>query len=438
MAAASLQRVRLKKLPVQSKAIRAGSSNKQSKQRFFANMGKIGILKNRIQPYVWGSRTAIPLLLGEKTPSPNPIAEMWMGAHPKAPSLVFYQDQWISLDQLIRENPENLLGRKASEKFKNTLPFLFKVLAVEKPLSIQAHPGRIHAKAGFEHENLHQVPMDAFNRNYKDENHKPECVCALTSFWALNGFRRIEDILKNMDAVFPDVLAAEKELLHQKDKRQGLKTFLNALMTMEQERKERLIHAALKRLNASADRSLMAQWIIRLYREYPSDIGIFSPVYLNLIRLESGQAMFLPSGELHAYLEGMGIEVMANSDNVLRGGLTPKHMDIEELLKVLNFEERRINILAGERISETERQYRTGAEEFQLSEITVKQGNIYACSDRKSLEILLWIKGESTVHVLDNGERLEVCKGGSVMIPASVHGYDIIGNAQIYKVCVPV
>ncbi len=401
-------------------------------------MEKIGILKNCIQEYAWGSKTAIPLLLGENRPSETPLAEIWMGSHPKAPSLVFYQNQWIPLDQLIRDNSEELLGREASEKFNNRLPFLFKVLAVEKPLSIQAHPGRTHAKMGFERENFHHIPLDAFNRNYKDENHKQECICAMTPFWALNGFRPIEDITQNMDAVFPGELAIIKKHLRHRDKREGLKAFLYDLMTMDQREKETLIHCVVTRLKATADRSLMVQWVIRLHQEYPGDIGIFSPVYLNLILLEPGQAMFLPSGELHAYLEGMGVEVMANSDNVLRGGLTPKHVDVQELLKVLNFEERRIDIQFGEPVSETERIYRTDAEEFQLSGITVKQGNVYTCSDRNSLEILLWAKGRSTVHVQDNGERLEVCKGTSVMIPASVHSYGITGDAQIYKVCVPI
>jgi mannose-6-phosphate isomerase len=400
-------------------------------------MQEIGILKNPVQEYAWGSKTAIPLLLGEQSPSEKPLAEIWMGAHPKSPSLVFYQNQWVFLDRLIRENPEDMLGREASGKFNNTLPYLFKVLAAGKPLSIQAHPDRIYAKQGFERETLLQIPLDAFNRNYKDENHKPECICALTPFWALNGFRRVEEIRQNLDMVFPDELADEKKHLLQGNKTKGLKAFFCALMSMDRDKMETLIQSTLKRLKPIGPASSMIQWIIRLHQEYPVDIGIFSPVYLNLIRLEPGQAMFLPSGELHAYLEGTGIEVMANSDNVLRGGLTTKHVDVAELLKVANFKERRIEILPGEPINQTERLYRTDAEEFQLSAITLKKGKTYTCSAGQSMEILLWTEGRSTIHAPGNGGQWDVRKGTSVMIPALVQRYNITGEAQIYKVCVP-
>jgi len=154
-------------------------------------MTGICVLKNTIQKYAWGSYTAIPELLGHDSPADTPQAELWMGAHPKASSMAKCNGAWRSLLELIEENPQDILGEKVAEKFKNRLPYLFKVLAAEKPLSIQAHPSRDQAREGFERENRLGIPLDAFNRNYKDDNHKPECICALSAFWALNGFRKI-------------------------------------------------------------------------------------------------------------------------------------------------------------------------------------------------------------------------------------------------------
>ncbi|MBW2576423.1 MAG: mannose-6-phosphate isomerase, class I, partial [Deltaproteobacteria bacterium] len=158
-------------------------------------------MRNTVQEYAWGSYTAIPELLGNVSPAKVPQAELWMGAHPKAPSMVKCGGDWKSLLELIEKNPQDILGEKVAEKFDNSLPYLFKVLAAAKPLSIQAHPSRDQAKQGFERENRQGIPIDAFNRNYKDDNHKPECICALTLFWALNGFRKISGILTLMEKI---------------------------------------------------------------------------------------------------------------------------------------------------------------------------------------------------------------------------------------------
>ena len=159
-------------------------------------MDRIGVLKNPIQNYAWGSRTFIPQLIGELAPANTPQAELWMGAHPKTPSQVLCDGEWISLAELIQENPEGILGDSVAKKFSNKLPFLFKVLAAAKPLSIQAHPNRDQARQGFARENRLRIPLNAPHRNYRDENHKPEMICALTSFWALSGFGKIEDLIR--------------------------------------------------------------------------------------------------------------------------------------------------------------------------------------------------------------------------------------------------
>ena len=154
-------------------------------------MTGICLLENTIQEYAWGSYTAISDLLGNDSPANTPQAELWMGAHPKAPSKVRCNGKWISLLELIDKNSHDILGKKVAQRFKNRLPYLFKVLAAAKPLSIQAHPSLDQASEGFDRENRLGIPLDAPNRNYKDDNHKPECICALTFFWALNGFRKI-------------------------------------------------------------------------------------------------------------------------------------------------------------------------------------------------------------------------------------------------------
>ncbi len=180
------------------------------------------------------------------------------------------------------------------------------------------------------------------------------------------------------------------------------------------------------------------KWMTNLHDDYPADIGVFSPILLNLICLKPGQAMFLPAGELHAYLDGVGIELMANSDNVLRGGLTPKHVDVPELLRTLNFKEKKVNILVPKKISNTESVYSSLAEEFVLSVIAVKKGLNHTSPINKSVEIILCTNGEATLTDIDNNDKIAMTRGVSVMIPAAVMTYSIKGNATLYKAAVPV
>jgi len=398
---------------------------------------KLSILQNTVQEYAWGSHTAISDLFGKK-PSDAPQAELWMGAHPKAPSVLEYKNEILSLAEVIAKHPEDVLGKKVAEKFHDKLPYLFKVLAAAKPLSIQAHPDRKQAKEGFERENRLNIPLDAPHRNYRDDNHKPECICAMTSFWALNGFRKISDILSLMERICPEKLEKESDdLLRHPDSR-GLKNLFHALMTMEPQRKKEIVaNAVINARKFSAD-DPVSEWIIRLHNACLSDIGVLFPIFLNLICLEAGQAMFLTAGEPHAYLEGVGIELMANSDNVLRGGLTPKHVDIPELLKVLNFEEREINVLSPRKISDYESLYDTPAEEFALSVISVGKGQGNAVFLNKSVEILLCTRGAATFMEPDSGHILDVNKGISVIVPAAVGKYRIEGDASFYKASVPI
>ena len=219
-----------------------------------------------------------------------------------------------------------------------TLPFLFKVLAAAKPLSIQAHPNRDQAREGFARENRQKISLNAFNRNYKDENHKPEIICALEPFWALKGFRRVEEIILLMDKIgIRASLEEDLNALRRRPNQEGLKTFFRALINDGEGTADRVLREAVEQCEKLADDDPAFEWVIKLSEAYPDDIGILSPILLNLVHLQPGEAMNIPAGELHAYLEGAGIELMANSDNVLRGGLTPKYVDVSELLNILTF-----------------------------------------------------------------------------------------------------
>lgn len=401
-------------------------------------MKNIGILNNTVQEYEWGSYTAIPELLGNDSPANTPQAELWMGAHPKAPSKVKLNGEWMSLMKLIEKNPKDILGKVVAEKYNNRLPYLFKVLAAAKPLSIQAHPSLSQAKEGFIMENSLGIPFDANNRNYKDDNHKPECICALTFFWALNGFRKISGILALLEKICPQGLKSDLNNLRGEQNSLGLKKFFQAIMTMGRAQQNQIIADAIINAQKFTEDDQAYKWMIDLHNEYPADIGVFSPILLNLICLKPGQAMFLPAGELHAYLDGVGIELMANSDNVLRGGLTPKHVDVPELLNVLNFEERELDILSPIESNECERIYSSRAEEFVLSVITLKRDLTCYSPTNRSVEILLCTDGEAIITDLGNNDKLAFGRGKSIIIPSAVKKYCIEGNATLYKAAVPV
>ena len=400
-------------------------------------MANIHLLKNTVQEYVWGSTRAIPELLGRPNNEDRPQAELWMGAHPKAPSLAYHNGRWVSLQELISQAPDDILGKTVAKKFNNRLPFLFKVLAAAKPLSIQAHPNKHQAQKGFQRENEQKIPLDAAQRNYRDDNHKPECICALTRFWALSRFRRIPNILTDLQQLNLKLLNDALAELKRRPTPRGLQRFYTSLMFLSQDQKKRIVGEALKKArNDTADRPEF-QWMIKLANHYPEDIGVLSPFFLNLIRLEPGQAIYLDAGELHAYLEGLGIELMANSDNVLRGGLTPKHVDVPELLNILDFNPRQVEILSPEQVNECEYRYSTPAEEFVLSVVSVEKGAVCNVSDRRSIEIIICTEGKAVVTDFGADDQIVMEKGMSIIIPAAVDKYVIEGAATLYKASVP-
>ncbi len=401
-------------------------------------MQRILFLENPIQTYAWGSHTALAELLGLPSPSSQPQAELWMGAHPKAPSKVILADSGFHLlNDIIAREPESLLGSRTASQFSNRLPYLFKVLAVEQPLSIQAHPSRSQARAGFDRENRLGIPLDAPHRNYKDDNHKPECICALTPFWALCGFRPIADMLTLFSTVRSEGMDPYlKRLEHQPDS-SGLKDFFKTILSMTPEERRPVIAQAMKQAQPLAADNSVYRWMVELHQFHENDMGIFAPILLNLVRLSPGQALFLPAGELHAYLHGVAVELMANSDNVLRGGLTPKHVDVPELMKTLLFREQALEILLPEAMGKTEKVYRTPSTEFTLSVISVRDGIRHHSGARDSIEILLCVEGAAVLRQSDQAPPLPMAKGVSVCIPAAVGAYSVSGDAVIYKAAVP-
>ena len=400
-------------------------------------MRKISILKNPIQDYAWGSRTIIPELMGEPVPVEKPQAELWMGVHPKAPSRVLCDGVWLSLPEFIQKDPEGILGESVAKNFSNKLPLLFKVFAAAKPLSIQVHPNRDQAQAGFAHENGMKIPLDAPNRNYKDENHKPEMICALTPFWLLNGFRKIDNLIALTERLGAPALKGKVGLLQGQHEAEGLNVFFTTLMTMDQDTQTQLVTEVVHHCEKLSPTDPEFEWIIKLHQEYPGDMGVLSPIFMNLGQLQSGEALYTPAGRLHAYLEGAGMELMANSDNVLRGGLTAKNMDIPELLKILDFTHNEVDILRPERRERGEEIYYTPAKEFVLSLISVGGGSPFESSRKRSVEIMICLEGDAQISDLGNGDVLSVTKGTALIVPAALEHYRIEGKATLYKAAVP-
>lgn len=300
------------------------------------------LLDNPVRPYSWGSRTVIAELLGDEVPSPHPQAELWLGAHPGDPSWLLHRDGTrTSLLDAVSADPDGQLGAARSETWAGRLPFLLKVLAADEPLSLQAHPSADQAADGFAREDAAGIARDAPDRNYCDPHPKPELVCALTDFHALVGFRdptASVELLRVLDV--PD-LAAHAELLAAQPDPDGLRALFTTWITLPQSLLDTLVPALQEgcvRLAGSDHAfSAVARTVLELSERYPGDAGVLAALLLHRVSLTPGQALYLPAGNLHTYLSGAGVELMANSDNVLRGGLTPKHVDVPELLRVLDF-----------------------------------------------------------------------------------------------------
>ncbi|WP_044328201.1 mannose-6-phosphate isomerase [Citrobacter amalonaticus] len=384
-------------------------------------------LINSVQNYAWGSKTALTELYGLANPQQLPMAELWMGAHPKSSSKIEdASGQVVSLRDMIDGNQSALLGDAVAERF-GELPFLFKVLCAAQPLSIQVHPNKRNSEIGFAKENAAGIPMDAAERNYKDPNHKPELVFALTPFLAMNAFREFSEIV----SLLQPVAGAHTAIAHflEQPNAERLSQLFAALLSMQGEEKSR----ALAILKAALETQQGEPWqTIRLIAEfYPDDSGLFSPLLLNVVKLNPGEAMFLFAETPHAYLQGVALEVMANSDNVLRAGLTPKYIDIPELVDNVKFEAKPANQLLTTPVKHgAELDFPIPVDDFAFSlhDLSAQETAI----DQQSAAILFCVEGEA---ILRKGEQRLVLKPGeSAFISAEESPVSVSGVGRVARV----
>ena len=409
-------------------------------------MKKVFPIKGAVQNYAWGGKEFIPKLMGVQNSDDQPFAEIWLGAHQRGPAMLRMDGKDISLKDFLEKNP-NVLGEKVIKLFGKTLPYLFKVLDVNQMLSIQTHPTKEAAVKGYYSEEKTGIPITAFDRNYKDDNHKPEVMVALTEFWLLHGFKSleaIEEVLKSVPE-FKMLLEYYQRIL-QKEVDNKLFHFYKNLMEMSQKMVDEILQPLAERLSldfvvGKISKSSPDYWAALAFRDNMLegghfDRGIFSIYIFNLVCLQRGEGIFQDAGIPHAYLEGVNMELMANSDNVFRGGLTVKHVDVKELLEHMVFEQVTPNILTGTEIERGVKVYKTSAPDFELTRILLKDFQAYNCTEAKSPETLIVMQGEVIVQSGKEEFRLE--RGGA-FFASSGSEYTLVsdGTSEVFKAAVP-
>lgn len=387
-------------------------------------------LDNVIQHYPWGSKQSISELFDIQNPNSEPQAEIWMGAHPRGCSRVADTGQLLS--EVLSQDSKGMFGEYTEARF-GELPYLFKVLAAETPLSIQVHPSKKKAQLGFERENKLGISLDASNRNYKDPNHKPELVYALTFYKAMNGFRPIPQIIELFKEAEISALDIEISALAISPNSEGLKVFFTSVMTLEGERKklalEQLYSAYDRRPKTAMGREAL-QYSKGFEQHYVDDIGLFSPLMLNTIELAPGEAMFLHAETPHAYIEGTGLEIMANSDNVLRAGLTPKFIDVPELIDNTCFETTDIEGIKLKPIEKEDKlSFPIPVDDFGFDILSVNEE--VSQQYLRSAEILFCIGGEVTVSTKEH--KLMLSSGESVFISNDAGMYEYQGQGILAR-----
>jgi len=373
-------------------------------------------LIGKIQNYSWGGYEFIPDLIGF-TPEPGlPYAEYWMGSHKSAPSEIISADEARrSLDHLLSLYPEEIVGKAIFRQYGD-LPFLFKVLDVREMLSIQVHPNKPEAEAGFATEDSKGIPIDSATRNYKDKNHKPEIMVALSEFWLLHGFLPADQIVIVLESV------PEFQDLKPMFQAGGYAELYKQIMEMPSDHLEAILGSIWSRIqqqydNDAIDKSSPDYWVAKYIKHDGAalnDPGLVSIYFFNVVHLHQGQAIFQDAGVPHAYLEGQNIELMAGSDNVLRGGLTRKHVDVNELLKLVKFNPTVPVVIEGESSGDPlETHFEAPARDFHLSAIQLKRGDVYTHRS-SSAEIILIMKGQAQIRYpgvmqLEKGDSLLIC-----------------------------
>ena len=401
-------------------------------------------LENPIQDYAWGSKTALARLQG-RPPATEPEAELWIGAHPKAPSVVTVAGRRLTLDRLVADRPTEMLG-PAAQRFGAVLPFLLKILAVAEPLSIQAHPSLAQAAEGFAREQEAGIAPDAPHRNYRDRNHKPELAVALQPYWMMSGFRPFDQLVHHLEAVGVPGLQEATAALRQRPTEELLGALVATALQLNHSQRADLVSRALDHAASQlrdgehgTDAEAVARWVERLAASYPRDAGVLSPYLLNVVHLAPGEGIFTDAGMLHAALSGTAVELQANSDNVLRGGLTVKHVDVAELLSVARFVPQEVAVLDPAANRNGERRYPTPAAEFALSSVALDRlprDTGFFSAAVNGPEILLVLHGDATVTD-EQGRSLD-CRGGEALfVPAAVASYRAHGTALLFRARVP-
>jgi mannose-6-phosphate isomerase len=402
------------------------------------------LLHNPIQHYSWGSKNQnayIPQFLGI-TPQPEkPYAELWMGAHPTAPTKIDVDGKLMALDELIHRFPEIFLGKKVANRFARQLPFLFKVLSAAEPLSIQAHPTKRQAEL------LHKTdPV-----HYPDDNHKPEIAIALDSLTALAGFATYSNIRKTIEKypeiahffgsealsdIFPGNRLSKKQ---QVDKIRLLyQTFIHLAQTKTELYQKNVDALAMRLQSKNSKHSARESLFLKARSKYGNlDVGLLSIFFLRPVHLKAGEALIINPGLPHAYIKGNIIECMANSDNVVRAGLTPKYQDIPTLMTILDYSPNSAQIIKPEIVG-NKIQYPVFTPEFVISQITFGSGSRKFTTESK-IELLLAVAGGGSIHWNNRAKNLTFQKGQSVVIPAALSDYYIKTDESlsIFKIQVP-
>jgi mannose-6-phosphate isomerase len=383
------------------------------------------LLDNPVRPYAWGSTTEIPRLLGVP-PTGRPQAELWMGAHPAAPSLLRTGGSLIAR---IEADPKGQLSAPVVRRFGARLPFLMKIIAAERPLSLQAHPGLEQARAGYVDEQRRGVPLDSPERSYVDPNHKPELVCALTPFEALCGFRAIPDTLRLLSSLAATAPALGKyvDALRARPDSDGLREVVTGLLTVPADRRRRLLDSVVAACaEGSADFPAEFATGVELGEAYPEDPGVVIALLLNRVELQPGEALFLAAGNMHCYLRGTAVEVLANSDNVLRGGLTVKHVDVPELLRVMDVTDGPAPLMTPKPYGPGHAAYRPPVPDFRLDTFALSASpvDIGVTGPR----IVLTVAGKAVVTT--GRQTLTLPRGASAWLPAGLAA-TVAGTGQL-------
>jgi mannose-6-phosphate isomerase len=382
------------------------------------NDKKIFLLEGVVQHYKWGGKNFIPALIKHENANEKPYAEYWLGAHRNAPSLILSDnEEKISLAEYIDSDPERRLGKKVYEQFKH-LPYLFKVQDVKDMLSIQAHPHKHVAEKKYAEETEKGIPVNAPNRNYKDQNHKPELAFAVSDFWLLHGFKSPEKL--------KDVLNRTPELtfllpIFEESAYEGV---YKHVMEMPQEKVNEYLQPLIQRILPLYKKNELVKssedfWAARAAIDFSNnsnyDRGIFSIYLFNIVNLKPGQSIFQDANIPHAYLEGYNMEIMANSDNVLRGGLTDKYIDVPELLKNIKFEPTIPNVFTGEKNAAGELVLKTPVKDFELSCIKSEAPKEISLTSR-TVEIYFTLEGKAILSV--ENDSITVGKGKAAVVMA--------------------